>query len=321
MTFELYYTSAISGLRPGASGFCTVAMTAGLPAALAMRLESLSSYRFVFDAGSARAARNPVQWAHWRVPSASGGAQADVLSRIGFCGFDHTGRPNHLAHHLVLDNVSAQLAGPTWLMRQRGVLASAWSGEPCILPPRKMLPAGTAEPRPCAAWERATGDAGWAGVVAAGFLVKAAAGEMVAPTYIIVDLAADTAEADALAMMDEAIALLPPRYRWQVTFNTHFTELPAGLTCAWRVVAAGTPAAVAARRSRTAGMLLDLTQSRGAAPADEAADAGRLGRLLTVPIRPALRPAAPSEQSDRRDDAHRAERTARQQPQQQQEGA
>ena len=54
---------------------------------------------------------------------------------------------------------------------------------------------------------------------------------------------------DVLALIDEALALLSPALRWQVTFNTHFTELPAHLSCAWRCCAAGSAAisAVAGR--------------------------------------------------------------------------
>jgi hypothetical protein len=37
MALELVYTSATKGLRAGTSGFCTVAMTRGLPPALVPR--------------------------------------------------------------------------------------------------------------------------------------------------------------------------------------------------------------------------------------------------------------------------------------------
>ncbi|MGB4737685.1 MAG: hypothetical protein WBH50_05815, partial [Fuerstiella sp.] len=46
MSFELVYTSARRGLRPGASGFCTVAATDGIPRALQDKLESLSGYSY-----------------------------------------------------------------------------------------------------------------------------------------------------------------------------------------------------------------------------------------------------------------------------------
>ena len=39
---------------------------------------------------------------------------------------------------------------------------------------------------------------------------------------------------DVLPLFAEAIALLPPDRRWQATFSTYFTTLPAGATCNWR---------------------------------------------------------------------------------------
>ena len=44
MALELIYTSAVRGLRAGTSGFCTVAMTKGLPPALVPRLEALGIF-------------------------------------------------------------------------------------------------------------------------------------------------------------------------------------------------------------------------------------------------------------------------------------
>ena len=38
MALELIYTSARQGLKPGSHGFCTVAMTAGMPPGLVSRL-------------------------------------------------------------------------------------------------------------------------------------------------------------------------------------------------------------------------------------------------------------------------------------------
>src|SRR5256885_901966 len=67
MSQELIYTSVPRGLKPGAKGFCTVAMSANMPGALVERLESLSGYRPVFPLGDPSAARNPVNWSHWRL--------------------------------------------------------------------------------------------------------------------------------------------------------------------------------------------------------------------------------------------------------------
>ena len=44
MSLELVYTSAPCGLLPGRNGYCTVAMTEGLPNSWRERLEALSSY-------------------------------------------------------------------------------------------------------------------------------------------------------------------------------------------------------------------------------------------------------------------------------------
>src|SRR5438067_11812467 len=101
MSQELIYTSAPRGLKAGSSGFCTVAMSAGMPAALASRLESISGYRPLFPLGDAGAARNPVAWSHCRIDV--GGAARHVLSRVAFAGADYSGRSNKLAHHVALD--------------------------------------------------------------------------------------------------------------------------------------------------------------------------------------------------------------------------
>ena len=54
MSWELYYTSANRGLRPHSSGFCTVARTDGMSAAVVERLESLSSYQPIHPGGARR---------------------------------------------------------------------------------------------------------------------------------------------------------------------------------------------------------------------------------------------------------------------------
>lgn len=41
---------------------------------------------------------------------------------------------------------------------------------------------------------------------------------------------------DALALVSEALALLPPDERWSVTFSTYFLGTMAGVRCEWRFV-------------------------------------------------------------------------------------
>ncbi len=245
---ELVYTSAPRGLRPGSSGFCTVAMTAGMPVSLVDRLESLSSYQPIFPPGSEDAAKNPVVFAHWRVPTA--GRTRSVLSRIEFAGLDYTQRPNKRAYHIVVDANQQSAGGPAWTMLQPGVMRHAWNGEPALWQQAKSLPVGDSTPDGCRTWQSITGDAGWAGILAESFLLGPSK-----VSYLVYEPGHDP-----LPLLAEAMALLPARVRWYLTFNTYFTELPAGLTCIWRCVVAGTGAEKDAARHATSGLVIDLTK-------------------------------------------------------------
>ena len=264
---ELYYTSAPRGLRQGSSGFCTVAMTQGMPAALVDRLESLSNYQPIFLPGSPNAPKNPVAFAHWRL--VAGGRAQSVLSRIEYQGLDYTQRPNKLAYHIAVDPAQQPAGGPAWIMRQPGIMQTHWTGQPALLSAPKLLPAREIGPAPCAAWESATGDAGWAGVLA-----EASAVDSSKVSYIIYEPGFDP-----LPLLVEVSALLPVRLRWQLPFNTYFTELPAGLTCAWRCVVADSPAAKEASRYATSGVIIDLTRKLGSPPNSAAVKFARMGVL------------------------------------------
>ena len=45
MAFELIYTSVPKGIKPGSSGFCTVAYTNGLAGNVVLKLEGMSAYK------------------------------------------------------------------------------------------------------------------------------------------------------------------------------------------------------------------------------------------------------------------------------------
>lgn len=247
MSQELHYTSAPSGLKPGAKGFCTVAMTAGLSPQWVDHLELLSGYRFAFEPSSSQAHLNPVAFAHWR--STIAGKARSVLSRVSNAGLDYTGRSNKYAHHLVLEPNEMTPAGPAWLLRQRGLLDESWSGAPRHLPTGRAIPSGNRAAVRCDLWAQCAGDAGWAGALADAIMRDEAR-----PSYIIY-----APQTDVLALIDEAIALLPPAERWRVTFSTYFTDLPAGMTCAWRAVLAETPAARDALRQAGRSLVINLT--------------------------------------------------------------
>lgn len=239
MSWELYYASADRGLKPHSRGFCTVARTEGMPAAVVERLESLSSYQPVYPGGSPLANRNPVSWSHWKIPV--GPRSRSVLSRVAFVGSDYTGRPGKFAHHVLLEPAEQDPMGPVAMMLNKDLMKTTWDGEPRLLGPRPLALGVSAATPP-----NASGDQGISTRLAQAFQ-----DEPERPVYVIYDPATDL-----LPTLHGAIALLPTALRWQVTFSTYFTELPAGLGCAWRCAISGTPAATTARAVK--GMLIDL---------------------------------------------------------------
>jgi hypothetical protein len=260
------YTSAPKGLQPGSRGFCTVAMTRGLPAALAERLEALSGYRPLFPPHDPQAARNPVGYCHLRVTA--GGKTLSVVSRVCAAGLDYTQRTNKFAHHVALEAAEQPAGGPAWLLAQPGFMETAWDEEVRLLGAGRMPPQGDSTPGPCRHWHHLTGDAGWAGVLAEAFL-----NDPNRPVYLLFEPGTET-----LPLIGEALALLPPRRRWEVTFSTYFTGLPQGLTCAWRGVVRDSAEAKAARRLPGA-LVLDLGAPLGQATGGALVASARTGQL------------------------------------------
>jgi hypothetical protein len=278
MSQELFYTSAPQGLKPGTHGFCSVAITRGMAAPLVERLESLSGYRPAFPPHDPRAAHNPVVYAHWRL---SGGSKAAaVLSRVCAAGLDYSQRHNKFAHHVVLEPEELPDVGPAWLLQQPGFMETEWDGEVRMLPAGRRPPRGDTAPAPCHAWHKATGDAGWAGV-----LLEAFAADPNRAAYLIFE-----PHQDPLPLLAEAIALLPARRRWEVTFNTYYTSLPPGVRCAWRCVLKDSPEAAEAERLPGA-LFLDLTANLDRAPNSEWVERARTGQPAVERYREPVAPA------------------------------
>lgn len=276
MAMELVYTSAARGLRPGSSGFCTVAMTAAMPAPLVPRLEALGGYR------PGPSGNGPVAFCHWRVETASG--EVHVLSRVGPAPADHTGRSNKIATYLVLGKGELPDAGPAWLLAHPGLLRDSWAGEPCVVAEPVSVPRGEPAPlRASVAWQRACGDAGWAGVVASSFLR-----ERQRPIHVVIHEGTD-----ALALADDVIRLLPGWARWSLTFSTYFLQAVAGTPCALRFCVEGTPAAEAARNSKSP--LVDLTRPVGLAPDSRYVRMARSGVFEPEPSAQHLPAAMPAD--------------------------
>ncbi len=268
MTIELLYTSAAQGLKQGSRGFCTVVSTVGLPINLAQRLEALSGYRHLYQPSDPRADDNPVCHSHIRL--AVGGKTLSILSRVGAYGVDYSQRTNKIAHHVVFDG-SVPACGPASVLLQPGIMRTSWDGECKTYPSGPVVPPMSLQPAPCVDWNRITGDAGWAGVVANAWMQ---------PTGKPVWIVFSESQSDfLLGLMQEAIAILPESRRWQATFSTYCTNLPPDVECRVRCVIAGSDEA---RMSIARGTVLDLTMPLGLASNDSAASAARNGNTIGV---------------------------------------
>lgn len=275
---ELIYTSAPQGLRPGSRGFCTVAMSESMPAGLIGPLEGLSAYRQVDgDAPS------PINYMHVQMKVA--GRFVNVLSRIAQAPPDYTGRTNKIAHHIVVAKVDQTAGGPAAVFRQPGFAIETWDGEVRKIPESKTIPSVESPLRIADTWAEQSGDAGWAGIVASVFESPDSG-----PSFCLIYRPEQHDQ--LLALIDEAICLLPEPKRWNATFSTHIGDLPPGVNCRLRCLVAGSPDASTLPPSA---MILDLATGTLNASSGTwtsptpgpLVDAARSGRLALSDIMPA----------------------------------
>ncbi|MEO2030473.1 MAG: hypothetical protein ABGZ35_00155, partial [Planctomycetaceae bacterium] len=265
--------SAAKGLKPGSRGFCTVVSTAGMAKNLAERLESLSGYRHQFMPHEA--GENPVNHSHVRLTV--GGKKYHVISRVCDAGLDYTKRTNKLAHHIALteQEVAKAPGGPAWVASSSKFLIETWDGKVQTLPESyRTLTAKPCLTGKCSNWASLNLDPGWAGALAETAIKKSQ------PTAVIFATATDT-----LALVRDALAVVPSNKRWQVTFSTYFTKLPAGVDCLWRFVLDGTQEAKMLRRNSHARVIDLCDPSLGLAPESELVKFARTGKA-TQPVQP-----------------------------------
>ena len=261
MTQEIVYTSASQGLQPGSKGFCTVISTDGLPGNFSERLEMLSGYRHAFTPGDRMA---PVNFSHLHIKVA--GRTYYVLSRICDAGLDYSQRSNKLAHHVAFVESERVAAGPAGVLAHPGFFETRWDGTVKTLPtgqPPNPPPSG---PAFCQHWQSLTGDAGWAGVLAQSATVARSK-----PISVIFQPGTDV-----LPLVVEALNLIPPAQRWNVTFSTYFTKAIAGSDCLWRFVLGGTKQAAALKQNAHS-LVIDLASQLAAAPNTPYLNAARTG--------------------------------------------
>ena len=278
MSQEIIYTSAQKGLRSGSFGFCTVCSTAGMEPNMADFLEGISAYPHPYKPPDPRTSQNPVNFSHiiWTI----GGQRFHVLSRVCDAGLDYTGRTNLLAHHIALTRREAEAAigGPAFVLTDDHFTVSQWDGQLRTLPGRRPRMDDVAL-EPCRNWQLAAGDAGYAGVLAESCLEKG--GRPVTVIY--------KAGTDVLALVSEALSLLPAEKRWNVTFSTFYTKIYSSFECQWRFVFTGSPDAAVARKNPHS-FVIDLAgpkppeQAKGGALV-EAARAGQFSeRQAAAPL-------------------------------------
>lgn len=267
MARELAYTSARQGILPGSHGFCTVAMSQGMPVPMRLGLEALTGYRTPPWEPSIEA--SPVEYLHATIASA--GQRFHILGGVRAAAPDHSGRRNKFAHFIVLERGELDPNGPVALLRTDEVIRSSWNGAPELLPTHRVLPPAIHRaPAICRAWEAVAGDAGWAGALASDFILDGSK-----PTHIIMPRGTD-----GLQLVDEAMALLPPEWRWRITFSTYWQRSLPNHTCAWRFLFDGTEEADETRQRQA--RVLDLCAGGPCPREGRYVEAARSG-LLAIP--------------------------------------
>jgi hypothetical protein len=272
MSFEFVHASVDRGVR-GDGGFTVAALTRGLPPALEPALSELSAYDF--DRERAVGA-DRIDWAH-RILSVHGRSYT-VISRTGPCGNDVSGRPNRVAHHVVVSAEERAPAGPAWMLSRFDGLHETVPavGERESAP---RLPQGDEAPRPALAWEDRGFDRGWAGIIAQQLLDHPGA------TCCVVM----PEEVDALPLACDVLALIHPEKRWLITFSTRFQRLPACGRCQLRFLRAGAQGVKAMLAEPGArSVAVEKGSDAGDSPAARAAREGRFVEC-SIPASPRLR--------------------------------
>lgn len=261
MSAELVHSSVPKGLD-GDGGFTSVAITRGTPPTLKAVLVELSSYDFD---PSRSVGADSVEWAHRIITVA--GKTYTAVSRTAPCGVDWSGRPNRIAHHVVIDASERTEAGPAWLLSRLTALAES----PPAVEERAagpVLPKGTQGPRAAAAWTAAGFDAGWAGEVARTILDHPNA-----ICYVVLP-----APCNCLPLVADVFALLPAERRWFVTFSTRSQRSPSSVRCQLRFVRAG--ATGLQKLLNEPGVKRIVVTAGGSPEPSAAAEAARVGRRV-----------------------------------------
>lgn len=243
MSFELIHTSVLRDLD-GQSGFGVAAMTNGLPRALRDALVARSDGSEL-DGATDRA----ISYAVCHV----GGSAWPVLTCVTRCGADWSGRPNRVAHHLVLEAADRCPDGPIALARSFPFASDV---------PAVGLRSAPVLPSPCPPDGAAHGvDPAWFDLLADRLSAMEA-------STVTVRLPIGL---DPVLLLAAVTEHLEPRRRWAVQWSTA-PVFHAG---------PGLPSIVIAREQDPQAFDLALP-----APAPRMADSGSMPGLTGAPSRP-----------------------------------
>lgn len=257
MPRELIYTAAdegIDGLR-GCLCYAGASNDALSNKLLLQNLLAINNYQELYKAGNPKAHSNPIGFSHYRFNA--GVRDCSVLSRIGPAPL-YANRTNFIAHHVILDDLDVAKdkakAGPAWAINNFK-FRDHWSPQIGRLDTQRMA-IGSLEPQICNYWKSIVGDAGWAGWLAE----RAQSGKPITVLY--------PTGLDPLALIQEAIALLPEYQRWNITFSTYYTLGGRGPNCTLRFIPLDADSLAAPFSDKTFhDGVLNLARGLGNAPA------------------------------------------------------
>ncbi len=159
MPLELIFTSVPKGVKPGSTGYCTVAKHKGIDRLLDQAIEKICYYELMNHPAK------PVVCAY-RIMRLNTGI-FHVLTRTVYSGSDHTGRTNYLSHNLIFDQREAVsqsvspadifLAGSGWLDNWATGQAPMYLQDGIC---QISFPSGSASSQPLALWSEITGEGG-----------------------------------------------------------------------------------------------------------------------------------------------------------------
>ena len=156
MPRELIFTSVPKGVKPGSTGYCTVAKHKGIDRLLDQALEKLCFYELM------KLPTKPVVH-NYSILSLNTGT-FHVLTRTCYSGSDHTGRTNYISHNLIFDQseiYSQQVSPAEIFLRGTGWLSVWPQGQsPTFFQEgtcKVLIPAPSGNPSHLPTWDQLTG--------------------------------------------------------------------------------------------------------------------------------------------------------------------